>query len=75
MQKENQELLGCTFHPNILQSPNTEGNSFRASSYNRQAMLMLNNSSNSIINSNNVSQGFDLNNMATNLANDLLKQQ
>lgn len=73
MEKENSELVGCTFYPKVLQSPKSENYSYRENSQSRN-LLMLNNSSNSLINhQNNVNPGFDLNFMANNLANEILQ--
>ena len=64
LEKENSELVGCTFHPNILYSPKSENKTYRDNSYTGKDLLILNNSSNSLLNNN---PRFDINNGQINL--------
>ena len=76
-EKENLELVGCTFHPKILQSPQSEkgrGNTSNNSRSNKNSYVNLNNTS-QVVNPVNNSQTFDINNLAFNVANEYLKRQ
>ncbi|CDW91726.1 UNKNOWN [Stylonychia lemnae] len=59
-EKENMELVGCTFHPKILQSPQSEGNnSFR--NYPRSSSKGFMNRNHANINLNHSQQSLNLN--------------
>ncbi len=81
LEKENLELVGCTFHPKILQSPQSESGCNSSRIYgNRNALRMMNNSQASLGANGDAgycsgSRGLDINNLAQNIASELLKNQ